>query len=255
MRILLSNDDGIHANGLQCLYDVLSDIADVTVVAPNEEKSATGQTLTLDHPVRIEEVKKDFYAVNGFPADCTLLGILHVMDQKPDLVISGINRGANLAQDIYYSGTVAAARQAVFHGVKAIAVSTVLDHRPLAKEDIHYLTAANFVKNLIVKELHHHIGEMSLLNINVPDCHESEVKNIEVTRLGQRQYSERVERRLDSRNREYFWIGGDLQPTENTIGSDCYVVDNKGISISPLNLLTDSSDTVSKWTEIINTAY
>ena len=252
MRILLSNDDGIHAQGIQVLYDTLSTIATVTVVAPMEEKSATGQTLTLDHPVRITKVKKDFYGINGFPADCTLIGILEIMENKPDLVVSGINRGANLGQDIYYSGTVAAARQAVFHDIPAIAVSSVIDARPNQVDDINYSTAADFVKKMIELNLHKEIIPMSLLNINVPNLSNDQIEGNVVTRLGFRQYSETVEKRVDNRERENFWIGGHLLSHSKEPGTDCYVVDNRQISINPLNLLGDSAEEVIKWTEIFS---
>lgn len=251
MKIMLCNDDGVHADGIRVLYETLCDIADVTVVAPSEERSATGQTLTLDHPVRIEEVKKDFYSVTGFPADAALLGLIEVMDKKPDLVISGINRGANLGQDIYYSGTVAAARQATFQKVPAIAISTVIDNKPHDYSEIKYQTAANYIKTFLQEGLHQHIDPLSLLNINVPDLPEDEIKGVDITTLGFRQYSEEVEKRYDSRNREYFWIGGRFVGHSTEPGTDCYAIDNSRISINPLNLIADSTDLLLKWREIV----
>jgi len=250
MKILLSNDDGVYAPGLNALYDSLCDIADVTVVAPLSERSATGQTLTLDHPVRIEKIKKDFYGTTGYPADCTLLGIIHVMDEKPDLVISGINRGANLGQDIYYSGTAAAARQGSFHNVPSVAISTVIDHQPHDYDDIHFDTAAKFMRNFVQNGHHKHISDMTMLNINVPDLAAEDIQGHEITRLGRRNYSEEVEKRFDSKNREYFWIGGKFLGHSTEPGTDCYAIDNRLISINPLNLLSDSTDEISKWAEI-----
>lgn len=250
MKILISNDDGIYAPGINKLYDELSQIAEVTVVAPLEERSATGQTLTLDHPIRIEKIRDNFYGTTGYPADCTLMGVIHVMDEKPDLVISGINRGANLGQDIYYSGTVAAARQGSFHNIPSIAISTVIDYKPHDYDDIHYVTAAKFIRKFIEQGHHKNISPMTMLNINVPDLAENEIEGVAVTRLGQRFYSEEVEKRHDSKNREYFWIGGSFLGHSKEPGTDCYAIDNRLISINPLNLLSDSAEEISKWAEI-----
>lgn len=251
MKILLSNDDGVYAPGLNSLYEHLADIADVTVVAPLSERSATGQTLTLDHPVRIEKIKKDFYGTTGYPADCTLLGIIHILDEKPDLVISGINRGANLGQDIYYSGTVAAARQGSFHQVPSVAISTVIDHRPHDYDEIRYESAAKFMREFVQKRMHEQISPLTMLNINVPDLPMEEITGTSITKLGQRFYSEEVERRFDSKNREYFWIGGSFLGSSNEPGSDGHAIENREISINPLNLLSDSSEEIERWAEII----
>ena len=127
MNILICNDDGVYATGIKKLRDSLKEIANVTVVAPLEERSTTGHTLTLDHPLRIVEIEENVFGCSGYPADCSLLGVAEIMKyQKPDLVVSGINRGANLGQDIFYSGTVAAAREAAFRDIKAIGVSSVI---------------------------------------------------------------------------------------------------------------------------------
>ncbi|OIQ16365.1 MAG: 5'/3'-nucleotidase SurE [Bacteriovorax sp. MedPE-SWde] len=250
MKILISNDDGIYAPGINILHEALCDIADVTVVAPLTERSATGQTLTLDHPIRVEEIKKGFYGTTGYPADCTLMGIIHILDEKPDLVISGINRGANLGQDIYYSGTAAAARQGSFHDVPSIAVSTVIDGKSHDFKDIHFDTAAQFMRKMVLDGTYKNISPLTMLNINVPNLAACDIEGVKVTKLGQRFYSEEVEKRLDSKNREYFWIGGKFLGHSKEAGTDCYAIDNRQISINPLNLLGDSAEEFSKWTEI-----
>lgn len=251
LNILLCNDDGVNALGLRKLYLKLSKFANVTIVAPSVERSATGQTLTLEHPLRIDKVQENIYSTSGFPADCALLGIIHVLDKKPDLVISGINRGANLGQDIYYSGTVAAARQGAFHHVPSIAISTVLDGFKGPEEDVHYDTAAEFIKIIIEKELHLELAPFEIININVPNLSMTEIAGISLSTLSRRVYSEEIEKRMDSRGKEYFWIGGKLIGYEGDSNCDSYHIENKRISISLLNLLNNTADNSNKWSELV----
>ena len=151
MEILISNDDGVYAEGIKSLRKSLSQIGNVTVVAPLEERSTTGHTLTLDHPLRLIELEKDIYGCSGYPADCALLGVIHLFKEKkgrkPDLVVSGINRGPNLGQDTYYSGTVAAAREAVFHGVPALSVSTASSFGTPKSNPLFMKQQENLLKN------------------------------------------------------------------------------------------------------------
>ncbi|EQC44225.1 5'/3'-nucleotidase SurE [Bacteriovorax sp. Seq25_V] len=248
MKILISNDDGVHAQGINILFKTLREIADVTIVAPSMERSATGQTLTLDQPLRIDKLEEGIYQTSGFPADCTLMGINHILNERPDLVISGINHGANLGQDIYYSGTVAAARQAVFQGIPAIAVSTVIDSRA---DQLHLQTAANFVRKLVEHGSYKWVGKDEMININVPNLSESDIAGVELTKLGKRIYSEEIEHRLDSRGKEYFWIGGKLLGNSGGPGTDGHAIENSKISINILNLFAQVSDISNKWSEIV----
>lgn len=238
MKILLCNDDGVHAPGIKILHKVLSKIADITVVAPLEERSATGHTLTLDSPLRVVEIEENVYGCSGFPADCALLGIAHIMAQdKPDLIVSGINRGANLGQDIFYSGTVAAAREACFRNIPAIAISSVVDflsRPPKDKDDELYETAAFFVRDLINKAVHHKISPYEILNINVPNLGQDQITSVELTQPGIRHYSQEIMERKDFRGREYYWIGGIYQGFQEIEGSDCLSVEKKNISVSSL---------------------
>lgn len=252
MNILLCNDDGVYAEGIQALYDALKDIANVTVVAPLQERSTTGHTLTLDQPLRLEKVKDNFYGLSGFPADCALMGIAHVLKEKPDLVISGINRGANLGQDIYYSGTVAAAREAAFRGIAAISVSTDIDYFAHHKDNIHYKSAANFVRELVLMGIHKYMGKYDLININVPDLPEHEIVGHEITALGFRYYSEEIKERRDFKDRPYFWIGGVYKGHCQTDGSDCNAVDKGKISITPLNFSVNPTEEVGKLSDLID---
>lgn len=253
LNILISNDDGVYAPGINILFEVLSEIANVVMVAPLEERSTTGHTLTLDHPLRLVEIKDRVYGCSGYPADCALMGIGSVLkNTNIDLFISGINRGANLGQDIYYSGTVAAAREATFHNIPSIAVSSAMDfmsnHPP---KDEYFYTAARFIKKLVLANVHKKIEPMTLLNVNVPDILEEQIKGVEVTTLGFRRYSESIQKRSDFRNREYYWIGGNYQGHDESKGSDCSVVDAEKISLSSLNLLEKSADESEKWIEFL----
>ena len=184
MNILLTNDDGVHAPGIRILAETLSSIANVIIVAPLEERSTTGHTLTIDHTLRLVELDENVFGCSGFPADCALMGIAHVFKsqgKKIDIVISGINRGANLGQDMFYSGTVAAAREAVFRNIPAIAVSSCMDFRITEKNNLFYYTASNFIKNLVEYKVSEFIPPMTLLNVNVPWKDENEILG---TRVG-----------------------------------------------------------------------
>lgn len=241
MNILLVNDDGVHAPGIKILSETLSSVADVYTVAPLEERSTTGHTLTLDHTVRLQQINEKVYGCSGFPADCTLMGIGHLFkkilnNKKIDMVISGINRGANLGQDIYYSGTVAAAREAAFHGIPSIAISSCMDFKKITNDLSNYYTASNFVKNLVQSNVSSIISPMTLLNVNVPWKTSSDIKGIKVTRIGHRRYSEDIEERLDFRGRNYYWIGGVYKGYEPFSDSDCLSVENDFISVTPLKL-------------------
>ncbi len=253
MRILISNDDGVYAPGIKILKEVLEEIAEVFVVAPLEERSTTGHTLTLDHPLRMAKIEDNVYGCSGYPADCALMGIGQLLkDKKPDLVVSGINRGGNLGQDIYYSGTVAAAREATFRGIPAISVSLVVDLFGQRKGESHYISAAKFIKKLVKANVHTEISPMTLLNVNVPNLPESEIKGIDITKLGFRRYSEQINEREDFRKREYYWIGGVYEGFDDIENSDCKTIDEEKISLSSLNLLTMGTDEKEKWSQFVD---
>jgi len=242
--IVITNDDGVHAPGINILRETLKSIAQVIIVAPMTERSTTGHTLTLDTTLRLEEIDENIFACSGFPADCSLMAIGHLFKnpkskyfgKKIDLLISGINRGGNLGQDIFYSGTVAAAREACFHGVPSIAISSCISFKDNDEETKPYYTASNFIKNLISYEVSNLMPQLSFLNINVPWCIDTEIKGVQLTRPGFRKYSEDIDERLDFRGRNYYWIGGNYKGFEPFEGSDCVAVENKKISITPINL-------------------
>lgn len=238
MKLLLSNDDGVLAPGIRALYQELSAPFDATIIAPLEERSTTGHSLSLDKPLRLERLEENIYGCSGFPGDCILMGLGHVMKEKrPDVVVSGINRGANLGQDLYYSGTVAAAREAAFHSVPSIAVS--LSFGDLLTTH-HYDTAAKFIRSALEIGLHRVIRPLTLLNVNVPNRPYSEIKGVRLTKIGFRRYSEEIHARIDSRGRDYFWVAGIFEGNEKTPDSDCVAVDDGYIAVTPHNLVAGS---------------
>ncbi len=241
MRILLSNDDGVHAHGLEVLYQALRSIADVTVVAPFEEMSTTGHSLTLQRPLRMIPVRKDFYAVTGSPADCIYLGVRKAMKALPDLVVSGINRGANMGQDVYYSGTVSAAREGCILGIPSLAVSLNVnfDHPP-PDTHAHYESAAKLAASFLKKIPAMGLPKHTLLNLNVPDLPFSKIKGVRFAKQGFRFYSGGVLQRKDHRGRDYFWVGGTYEGFRPETGTDCDVVESGYASLTPLKL--DSTD-------------
>lgn len=252
MRILISNDDGVHAPGIQSLNSKLSEKFNTVVVAPLEERSTTGHTMTLDSPLRLVEIDKNIFGCSGYPADCAVMGYSYVMkDERPDIVISGINRGANLGQDVYYSGTVAAAREGVFRGVPGIAVSLVVDFEN-PDEHHYYESASKFIEFILESNVLDKISPFTVLNINVPNLPYEKIKGVKYSELGFRDYGEYVEKRYDFRNRPYFWIGGSYRGHSNDLNSDCSAVDEGFISISLLNLVGNIAEKEHNLEEILN---
>ena len=233
MHILVSNDDGVEAPGLRALAEALLPLGEVTVVAPDREQSAASHSISLHRPLRIEEmpawggVKR--YAVDGTPTDAVYVGVNHLLrESPPDVVASGINRGANLAMDVLYSGTVAAAMEGTSCGLKSFAISLVGRGEP------DFRPAAAFARKLAGELGRRGLPPGTLLNVNVPP---GEPRGAQITRLGKRTYSAAVVRKVDPRGRAYYWIGGDEQAHENVPGSDCDAVfDRALISVTPLHL-------------------
>lgn len=251
MKILLSNDDGVYAPGIKALKEALVQTGEheVYTVAPLEERSTTGHTLTLDSPLRVEKIDEFTYGCSGYPADCALVGIGHILKEvSPDVIVSGINRGANLAQDIYYSGTCAAAREAAFHGYRSVAVSTVLNLSEVPNV-IHFETAAEYICKLLSSGALEELDPLTMLNVNVPNIPFKDLKGDQVTFLGRRLYSEKIDRRTDFRRRHYYWLVGEFHGNEEIEGSDCYACDNNFVSVTPLDLLNRYENLNSKWKE------
>jgi 5'-nucleotidase len=233
VQILVTNDDGIFAEGLSVLRDALQEIGDVTVVAPERPRSATGHAITLHKPLRLEQVRLPWggegYAVNGTPSDCVVLGI-HAIMSRCDLVVSGINLGPNLGEDLTYSGTVSAAMEGVICEKPSIAVS-VADY-----EQPDYQPTARFVARLAREIFTRGLPAGVLLNVNVPNLPEEEIAGVAITRQGRRRYEGRVERRVDPRGRPYYWLGGEIIEDIEGEGSDGEAVMQGKISITPIHL-------------------
>jgi 5'-nucleotidase len=236
-RILISNDDGINSAGIKKLEVVARSLAkDVWVVAPQTEQSATGHSLTLRSPLRINKLGKNRFSVNGTPTDCVLLALNKIMKgNPPDLVLSGINYGSNLGEDMTYSGTVAAAMEATLSGIPAIALSQELTKMsPINKID--WTPAEAYSKKVIKKVLSVAWPRDVLINVNFPPVPSTQVKGIEVTREGRRKLGDEIVESKDPRGVPYFWIGAQKQSSHYSSGTDLAAIDNNLISVSPLSI-------------------
>ena len=223
--ILITNDDGVHAPGIRALAEALRPLGEVHVVAPDREVSACSQSLTLKHPLRAERLEQRVHSVDGTPADCVNLAIVKLLPRRPDLVVSGINRGANLGEDIFYSGTVGGAREGTFFGVPAIAISLT------ARAEIDFGPSAEFAARLATRVLDRGLPERTLLNVNVPPGHPA---GVAVTVQGRREHEGTILEGLDPRRRTYYWIeeGRDRWVSDEL--SDIFAVRKGLISITPL---------------------
>jgi 5'-nucleotidase len=230
VSILLSNDDGISSEGLRILQEVLSVLDEVWVVAPDRDQSAVSHSLTLYRPLRIEAAGPRMFAVDGTPTDCVNLAINGILPERPRLVISGINRGANLGDDITYSGTVSAAMEGTLLGVPALAVSLV------ARDDFDFGAAARFTHRLADAVLHDGLPQDTLLNINVPALPADEIRGYALTRQGKRRYGDAIVEKVDPRGKKYYWIGGGDLGYIDGEGTDFNAIERGLISITPLHL-------------------
>lgn len=234
MRILLTNDDGIHAIALEALEREFRDMGEIVVVVPDRDQSATSHALTLHRPLRIREVKPGWHSVDGTPTDCVMIAYHGLLEHPPDLVVSGINHGPNMGEDVFYSGTVAAAIEGALQGTPAIAASLV------TREPSDFRDAARFIRRLAELALGERFGDKRVLNVNVPHRPWDEVRGVKLTRLGTRVYSDTLIEKRDPRGRPYFWIGGEDPVWESHEGTDFHAVHAGYISITPLALdLTD----------------
>lgn len=244
MRILLSNDDGYFAPGLAALADALASLADLTVVAPERDRSGASNSLTLDRPLMLRQAPNGFHYVNGTPTDCVHLAVTGMLDHMPDMVISGINHGANMGDDTIYSGTVAAATEGYLLGIPSIAVS-------LASHNArHFDTAARVVADLVQRIQTHPPTEPMLLNVNVPDCETAELNGVSVTRLGKRHKAESVVKTTNPRGQIVYWVGAAGAAQDAGEGTDFHALANGRVSITPLQMdLTRFSqmDSVNAW--------
>ncbi len=253
--ILVTNDDGVYANGIYALQQAIAEIGQTVVVAPEAEKSAVGHAITISDPIRISELERENgfsgYAVAGTPADCVKLGIKVVLERKPDLVVSGINRGSNVGMSVFYSGTVSAATEAVILGVPAIAIS--LDAWTLPD----YSYAAEVAKRFVRTALQKGITPGVALNINIPKTPNGEALGFRVTRQGTSNYEERFDKRIDPRQNIYYWMDGELVSHEEDPSVDDVALREGYVSVTPLhyNLTSEESFAhLNSWEEFQNDA-
>lgn len=235
MRILISNDDGIYSSGIKALAEELATIHEVYVVAPDRERSATGHSLTLHRPLRIDEVNnlsgvKAAYSTDGTPSDCVKIAIGAILKEPPDIVLSGINHGPNMGTDVLYSGTVSASMEGAIFNIPSIAIS-LADHKP---QD--FTSSVAFTSKLLTIINQVKFPDRTLLNINIPPLPLSEIAGIEITELGVRPYNDYFIKRVDPRGRTYYWLAGEAIEENELPGTDVYAVRNNQISVTPVTI-------------------
>ncbi|MGD8109933.1 5'/3'-nucleotidase SurE [Vibrio sp. TRT 17S01] len=229
LKILISNDDGVYAEGIRTLAKELESIAEVVIVAPDRNRSGASNSLTLEQPLRVSEIEPNVYSVQGTPTDCVHFALNELLkDDLPDLVLSGINHGANLGDDVLYSGTVAAAMEGHFLGVQSIAFSLV------GKK--HFATAATVAKEIVLQHLRNPIPTNRLLNINIPDLPEEALMETSVTRLGARHHAEEMIKQQDPRGHDIYWLGPPGKEQDAGEGTDFYAVERGSVSVTPLQV-------------------
>lgn len=244
MKILISNDDGYMARGIKTLARALSEMGEITVVAPDRNRSGASNSLTLENPLRLDLLDDGVYRVEGTPTDCVHLAITGLLEQEPDMVVSGINAGANLGDDVLYSGTVAAAMEGRFLGLPAIAISLV------GHDATHYETAGWVAQQLVARLKASALPADTILNVNVPDLPIDQITGFESTRLGHRHKAEPVIKEYDPRGRAMYWIGPAGEEEDAGPGTDFDAIRRGAVSVTPLQIdLTryDAIDGVAKW--------
>jgi len=233
--ILVTNDDGVNAPGVLSLFNAMKQLGDAYIVAPDRERSAASRSLTMHRPLKVEKLRKRVYCVNGTPTDCVAIGINRILSEKPALVVSGINKGANLGDDIFYSGTVSAAMESTLLGIPSLAISLVIKRQP-GKTHLYFetpaKTAVDIGRYILKKSLPHD----TLLNINVPDVPMENIKGMKFTRQGKRVYDNAVHDILDPHGNHHYWIGGGEPSWETGHDTDIQAIENGYISITPIHL-------------------
>src|SRR5574343_835330 len=230
MRILLSNDDGYFAPGLSALADALADLGEVVVVAPEQNRSGASNSLTLDRPLMLKKAANGFHFVNGTPTDCVHLAVTGMLDELPDIIVSGINNGANMGDDTIYSGTVAAATEGYLLGIPSIAISLT------SFEGRNFASAGLVARQLVERFIRQPMKVPVLLNVNVPDIPYAELQGTEVTRLGRRHKAEPVGKTVSPRNETLYWIGAAGAAADAGPGTDFNAVERGCVSITPLQI-------------------
>jgi len=244
LRILVSNDDGVHAKGIVTLAEALKKIAMVDVVAPDRNRSGASNSLTLNAPLHLKIMENGYVSVEGTPTDCVHVAITGLLETPPDMVVTGINAGANMGDDVWYSGTVAAAMEGRFLGLPSIAMSLASERQE------HYDTAARVACELIQHILKEPLPSATILNVNVPDVAYEELRGFEITRLGTRHCAEPTIKQIDPRGHTIYWVGPAGTEQDAGVGTDFYAIHHNIVSITPLRIdLThfEAFDVLSSW--------
>ncbi|HXX58796.1 MAG TPA: 5'/3'-nucleotidase SurE [Thermodesulfovibrionales bacterium] len=228
--ILVTNDDGVHSPGLIALYKAMKEVGNAYIVAPDRERSAVGHSLTLHRPLKVEEVREHVYSVNGTPTDAVVLGVNKILPRKPDIVVSGINRGGNLGDDITYSGTVSAAIEGTILNVPSLAVSV---H---GERNCHFDTAAIYALRVVRHIIENPLPYDTFLNVNVPNMGKGDVRGIRITRQGKRIYDNSIQDVFSPRGERHYWIGGGIPYWEHGDDTDISAVEKGYVSVTPVHL-------------------
>jgi len=232
--ILVTNDDGVHSPGLIALFHVIKDLGEAYIVAPDRERSAVSHALTMHRPLKAEKLRERVFSLNGTPTDCVAVGVQKILPEKPAFVVSGINKGANLGDDITYSGTVSAAIESTIMGIPAFAVSLAVSNKPALP--LHFETAADIAGKIGQYILTHSLPYDTLLNVNIPDTAKEKIKGIKFTRQGKRIYDGSIHETFDPHGEKHYWIGGGKPYWEHAEDTDIQAVYDGYISVTPLHL-------------------
>jgi 5'-nucleotidase len=241
MLILVSNDDGYHAAGIKALASGLKKLGKVVIVAPQWEQSGTSHSLTLYRPLRSKKIGPDIHAVSGTPTDAVMIAVYCILGKKPDILISGINHGPNMGDDVTYSGTVAAAMEGAILDIPSIAISLAAQNHSAPLTRARFSKAASFACRLVKSVLKNGIPRSTLLNVNVPDSPQASPRRFMITKLGKREYRDVITEKIDPRGEPYFWIAGHYIITDKGPETDYGAIQNGFISVTPLH--TDLTDT------------
>jgi 5'-nucleotidase len=244
-NILVTNDDGVHSQGVIALFRAVKSLGDAYIIAPDRERSAAGHSLTLHRPLKVEEIRDHVFSINGTPTDCVTLGINKVLPEKPFLVVSGINKGANLGDDITYSGTVSAAIEGTIFGIPSLAFSLTNG------KHYHFDTASFYVLKIVSLVLDHSLPYDTLLNVNIPNLPRDEIRGMKITRQGKRVYNNSIQETYNPWGEKHYWIGGGKPYWERGEDTDIDAVNANYISVTPIHLDLTNYDALSylkdKW--------
>jgi len=232
--ILVTNDDGVHSPGLIALLQAMKDLGEAYVVAPDRERSAVSHALTLHRPIKVEEIGERFFSINGTPSDCVAVGVNKILHEKPVFVVSGVNKGGNLGDDVTYSGTVSAAMESTIMGIPAFAVSLVTEKR--RSSSFNFDTASRIASGIGAYILENSLPYDTLLNVNVPDVPFQDIKGLKLTRQGKRIYDDSIQETLDPHGEKHYWIGGGKPYWEHGEDTDIQAVQDNCVSVTPIHL-------------------